>query len=897
MTPPAGGPPAHPETEVRGRDRLRVSVLIGLCCLVVYNANLRAISAGDTYPARYLPFAILRYHTIFLDPVAKVTAQGRADTAYWMVRVSDGHIISVYPVVMPLLITPIYVPAVGYLHLRGWTDARLDHVAKVMEKLTASFLAALSASLLYLLLRRRAKAPAALLLTLAYAFGTTTWVISSQALWQQGMAELLVIAALLLLTAPCTVPRTLAAGLLLGLIAGNRPPDVILAAALGAYGLFWAGRRRAPLLAAAATLPMVLVLLYNFHVAGSVEGGYGVIGHASFFEHPLLPGVGGLLVSPTRGLLVFSPFLLFLVLVWRYLPRIREERGLTLAMCIGVVIQIVLYAKADWRGGLSWGPRYMTDLLPFLIWMLVPVVAALRGVGRVCFLIAVGVSVVIEAIGAFSYSGSVDIPIYAADHDWHLHDMKAAWTLRNAPFLASLKQGLAPAELTIAMRGSFDAIESGGRATTVVTAGQEAFVTGWALAEDATPSQVAVTIDGRQTIATSAFIDRPDVRRTLHTATPAGWRIPLDTASLTPGEHRLTAFAWAVGKREGHFIEERTLTVRTAPGTGGVAPPAAKAPADLNEDFSKAAARLREHQQAPGYWLTAYTKETRFHEPRPEMNTFLTALLVDLLNPLAATSGLDESLQRARRHLTSQIESGGLVRYHGLPDGPGIGTLGCVITPDTDDTALVWRVAPDHDRSRLTSALATIGRYRTSEGLYRSWLAPREAYQCLDPGRDPNPADIVIQMHLLLLLSEVRPPAGRALCEALRPVVDDDRVWVYYRKTPLVPILRLTDLRRAGCALELPESRMRTDVPDQEIWVSVIRLLGGKMTPDPTLIRAILRELARDDFALLRMNPPLLYHNDLSATVARYYWSEDVGYALWLRLYDEYKHPGHPHGG
>src|SRR5216684_2768489 len=188
MTAPASGPPAHPETEVRSRDRLWVSLLIGLCCLLVYNANLRSISAGDTYPARYLPFAILRYHTIFLDPIAKVAAQGRADTAYWLVPLPDGHIISVYPVVAPVLIAPFYVPAVGYLHLRGWTDASLDHMAQVMEKLTASFLAALSASLLYLLLRRRAKVPAALLLTIAYAFGTTTWVISSQALWQQGMA-------------------------------------------------------------------------------------------------------------------------------------------------------------------------------------------------------------------------------------------------------------------------------------------------------------------------------------------------------------------------------------------------------------------------------------------------------------------------------------------------------------------------------------------------------------------------------------------------------------------------------------------------------------------------------------------------------------------------------------
>ena len=182
-------------------------------------------------------------------------------------------------------------------------------------------------------------------------------------------------------------------------------------------------------------------------------------------------------------------------------------------------------------------------------------------------------------------------------------------------------------------------------------------------------------------------------------------------------------------------------------------------------------------------------------------------------------------MQRARRHLTGQIEAGGLVRYHGLPDAPGIGTLGCAITPDTDDTALVWRIAPDPDRRRLPAALATLDHYRTREGLYRTWLAPREAYQCLDPGSDPDPADLAIQMHVLLLLAQVQPPAGRALCEALRPVVDEDRVWVYYRKTPLVPILRRTDLRRAGCELALPESRMRTQVPGQEIWVSVVRLL------------------------------------------------------------------------
>jgi len=901
MTPVLGGrrsvPATQPEAQVRGhfwrgRRELGASLLIGLCCLLVYNANGRAISAGDTYPARYLPFAIWRYHSLLLDPTATLTAQGRGDTAFWMVPAPGGHTISLYPVVVPVLIAPLYLPAVGYLHLQGWTDGRLDHMARVMEKLSASLVAALSASFLYLLLRRRAAAPIALVLTLAYAFGTTTWVISSQALWQHGMAELLVIGALLLLTGPCTAPRALAAGLLCGLIAGNRPPDVILAAVLGTYGLFWAGRRRAALLAAAAALPAGLVLLYNLGVAGNLAGGYGLMGKAGFFKHDLLSGLGGLLFSPTRGLFVFSPFLLFLVLAWRHLPRDRGERGLTLALSAGVVLQILLYAKTDWRAGISWGPRYMTDLLPLLLWMLVPVVAALRGVGRVCFLVAVGAAVAIEAIGAFWYTGVTDTAIFAVLSG--PHQMRAAWDWRNAPFVASLQHGLAPAELAIEMRGNFDAIEAGGGATSAVTAGQKVVAAGWALAGHATPWQVAVVIDGRQTFASHTFVDRPDVRGTLHEVSPAGWRIPLGTAGLAPGEHHLAAIAWASENGEAYYLAERKLTVRAA---GDVEPAADE---DLNDGFRTAAARLRAHQQGPGYWLTAYTTAAHFQEPRQEMNTFLTAFLVDLLDPLAASGHLGDSLQRARQHLTGQIEAGGLVRYHGLPDAPGIGTLGCAITPDADDTALVWRLAPSDDRRRLPSALATLNRYRTREGLYRTWLAPREAYQCLDPGGDPNPTDIAIQMHVLLLLAKVQPPAGRALCEALRPVVDQDRVWVYYRMAPLVPILRLTDLQRAGCELKLPESRMRTPVPGQEIWVSVVRLLGRARPPagppvDPAEIRAVLRQLAKEDFALLRKSPPLLYHNDLTATTPRYYWSEDVGYALWLRLYGEHTHLGHPH--
>jgi hypothetical protein len=309
---------------------------------------------------------------------------------------------------------------------------------------------------------------------------------------------------------------------------------------------------------------------------------------------------------------------------------------------------------------------------------------------------------------------------------------------------------------------------------------------------------------------------------------------------------------------------------------------------DLSASARRAAALLEAHQQPEGYWLTSFTSVPRFERPSEEMNTFLTATLVDMLDPIAADAGLGESVAGARRHLAAQIEASGLVRYHGLPEAPTIGRLGCVISADADDTALVWRLAPSENAELLRTALETLRQYRTDEGLYRTWLAPRDRYECIDPGREANPTDVVIQMHVLQLLAREDPPAARALCNALARVIDEDRVWVYYERAPLVPILRRADLGKAGCALALPETRLQSTVPGQDAWVIATRLAqrpsgSGPNGSEETL--ALLRRLAADDFSALRASPPLLYHNDLTASVPRFYWSEDFGYALWLRLF------------
>ena len=556
-------------------------------------------------------------------------------------------------------------------------------------------------------------------------------------------------------------------------------------------------------------------------------------------------------------------------------------------------MQLLLYAKADWRQGASWGPRWLTDLLPILVWMLAPVVNALRRVGRVVFVLACSMAIAIQAAGAFWYTGASNAKILAPTAG--SNQMGAAWDFGNTPFIVELRHRRAPAELGTGVRGNLDTISMSDGAT-----GKEIDVEGWALADGHSPREVIVLLDGQSVASTASFFARPDVSRTIGSTSPSGWSVTIPAHDSSPGEHVLSALVRAYTGGDLRFLAEKRFTNTTPPTseTQKVAIGKIALSADSSErgglalDARMAIAAVTRGQQAPGYWLTSYTRKARFENPRVEMNTFLTSVMIDMLNPVATQAGLGETLQRARHSLTGQIEGGGLVRYHGRPDAPTIGTLGCAITPDADDTALVWRIAPAAGRALLPMALATLDRYRTPEGLYRTWLAPRDRYQCINPGKDPNPADVGIQMHVLMLFSQEDPAAARSLCRALEKTIDEDRIWVYYRTAPLIPILRQADMRRAGCSLRLPPSRLQTAVPGQEDWIAAGQLLqrilgAGGPAPASAEILNLLRKLSKDDFSSLRRSPPLLYHNDLTASVRRFYWSEEFGYALWLRLYFE----------
>jgi hypothetical protein len=481
---------------------LKAPILFGLFCFLVFNANLRQIGAGDTMPARYLPLILWHNGTLALDANARLVAHGHsmipdwnrnrtagADSAnngnvnyfepwaYWMVRTRQNQLASLYPVVTPLLVAPLYLPAVIWLNKHGWEQPRIDRVAVLMEKISASFLASIASVLMFMVLRREGN-PWSLLLAMVFAFGTNTWMISSQALWQHGTGELLIALSLLLVVpgerAFASPMRTVLLGAVCVLMAANRPPDALIAGAIVVFviynsgrsfawnsgrGALWSSGRSAMWLLAGAAVPLAGLMYYNLHFIGHIAGGYGLAPSKRFFQLSL-SGMAGLLVSPARGLLVFSPFLVFVPVGLIQRLRAPSSRGLAVALSFAVAAQFILYSQADWRAGVSWGPRWLTDPLPILVWMLAPFPLVLRPVARsLVFTMTVVASIGVQTIGAFWYTGASDSRIFAGDSaSMSGASMSGAWNPRNVPFFVELGHPHARGEILCNARGSIDRV-------------------------------------------------------------------------------------------------------------------------------------------------------------------------------------------------------------------------------------------------------------------------------------------------------------------------------------------------------------------------------------------------------------------------------------------------------
>jgi hypothetical protein len=102
------------------------------------------------------------------------------------------------------------------------------------------------------------------------------------------------------------------------------------------------------------------------------------------------------------------------------------------------------YSRVDWRAGDCYGARYLVDLLPALLWVLAPAVAALRGMRLWAFGATLTVAFAVQAVGAFYYPHGASDRLYYPPGPHRLRLAPSVWDWRNAAFLVEARAGLAP---------------------------------------------------------------------------------------------------------------------------------------------------------------------------------------------------------------------------------------------------------------------------------------------------------------------------------------------------------------------------------------------------------------------------------------------------------------------
>jgi hypothetical protein len=405
--------------------------------MIIYLANDRTIGSGDTLPARYLPLSILREGNFDLDEFPFLHDREKFPDP-WFVTFVNGHYVSQYPVAAALLALPFYLPsALGHVNPQS-------PVIKELEKLSAASIVALSVVVLYFALRRLIGRTDSLLIAMLYALGTSSLSTSSQALWQHSPSQLALAAALYCLVRGQTEPRWVAiAGFPLGFAVISRPTDFLVALPLGMYVLFHHHRWLLPFVLSGLP-PVCFQLWYNsvyfgnpfrvqfFSSVSQVPSGGGWA-----WSTPFGQGMAGILLSPGRGLFIYSPVLLLSVvglgLAWK-----RNGDILLRYAGLGVLLTVLTYGKwISWWGGGSYGPRLLADLTPVLSLLLYPVSALLRTsrVLKVAFVILAIWSVVAHSIGAFaddlSWNGDVDVD-HVPGRLWSWTDNQLVNPLREA---------------------------------------------------------------------------------------------------------------------------------------------------------------------------------------------------------------------------------------------------------------------------------------------------------------------------------------------------------------------------------------------------------------------------------------------------------------------------------
>ena len=356
------------------RDAVVGAFILVLTSAVFLASPLRQIA--DSKFSMLTSESLIHRRTFTLDhyripDLAPVQTYGSAsNTSLYQIEFAGGHFYHMYPPGSPVLSAPY----VALLNLCGISASHPDgsynpRGERIIQGSLASLLMGALAAVFFFTARLLLPVAWSAWLALGGALGTQVWSTASRALWTDTWGILLLGVALLCLLADAIGKRSVSPVWLATLLSWMyfvRPTYSIQIIAIALYILIYRRQLFARFALAGAAWCAAFVAFSEYHYGRPLPTYYYLASQLKLDS--FLTAFAGNLFSPSRGLFIYVPALLFVVyLHLRYRRSDAHARLTRLALGVCAAHLLLIACFSPWWSGHSYGPRYTTGLVPWFV--------------------------------------------------------------------------------------------------------------------------------------------------------------------------------------------------------------------------------------------------------------------------------------------------------------------------------------------------------------------------------------------------------------------------------------------------------------------------------------------------------------------------------------------------
>ncbi len=265
------------------------------------------------------------------------------------------------------------VPYIGLMNVFGLSVINADGTYNMdrevkLQVMLAIFLMAGLASIFYFASRLVLPARWSVVIAVGSALATQMWSTLSRALWADTWGIVLLGLVVLMLLGDAAGKYRLRPIMLASLVSWTyfvRPTYAIPIVTISVYLLIF-HRRLFVRYLPTGLVWLALFIIYSWNHFGQLLPNYYKASRLSFSHFG--EALAGNLISPSRGLFIFTPVLLFVFyLLARYRKQIAFPRLVWLSLITIVFHWLAVSAFPHWWGGNSYGPRLLGGIVPWFV--------------------------------------------------------------------------------------------------------------------------------------------------------------------------------------------------------------------------------------------------------------------------------------------------------------------------------------------------------------------------------------------------------------------------------------------------------------------------------------------------------------------------------------------------